>query len=138
MTAARIERVPTLVVTGREPGEALRLVGRLLGARPPGETWAVLATTGGALPAAPGVVIAAAQGCPCCTGQVALRVALTRLLRSARPHRLFVELAHDAHLPQALASLRGPWLATALDVQGVVEAPGGTPEAAAAAVKARS
>jgi G3E family GTPase len=122
VTTAAIAHVPTLVVTGRRPGEALRLVEQLLEARPPAETWAVLATTGAPAAVAPGVVATMVQGCPCCTGQVALRVALTRLLRTARPNRLFVELADDAHLPRALAAFRTPWLAAALDLRDVIDA----------------
>jgi hypothetical protein len=55
----------------------------------------------GALPTltAPATVaIAHVVGCPCCTAQVALRVTLTRLLRSRRPAHLLLLQADGTHL----------------------------------------
>jgi hypothetical protein len=48
-----------------------------------------------------------AAGCVCCLGLVPLRVALTRLLRSARPRELLLLVASDAHLPRLRALLAG-------------------------------
>ncbi len=39
-------------------------------------------------------------GCPCCIGQVALRVTLGRTLRSLRPHSVLLLTAHAGHLPR--------------------------------------
>lgn len=51
-----------------------------------------------AAPSAPeGVPVAGVAGCPCCVGQVALRVTLTRLLRAHRPTRLLLLLAAADH-----------------------------------------
>jgi hypothetical protein len=45
-------------------------------------------------------------GCVCCTGQVALRVALLKLLRVNPPRNLLLVIADDAHIErvQALVS----------------------------------
>jgi hypothetical protein len=55
----------------------------------------------------PNLVVAPA-GCPCCTARVAMRVALTRLLRERRPVRVYVELPDAAHAEQ-LARVLGEW-----------------------------
>ncbi len=44
------------------------------------------------------VCVESVAGCFCCVGQVALVVALTRLLRVRRPARLLLLAASDAHL----------------------------------------
>ena len=117
--------MPTLVVTGQPGAGKTTLISRLLGSRPPGETWAVLVNERGAarLDPAPGVAVAEVDGgCMCCTAQVAFRVALTRLLREARPARLFIELNAASHLAATLKALSGPWLAPVLALGPVVEA----------------
>ncbi|MGE5339733.1 MAG: hypothetical protein ACM3PU_18045 [Gemmatimonadota bacterium] len=43
------------------------------------------------------VVVERIAGCPCCVGQVALRVAVTRLLRRHRPQRLLLLLSSADH-----------------------------------------
>ena len=48
-----------------------------------------------------------APGCPCCTGNLAMRVTLNRILRRA-PARLFVSLASDAHLDRLRDFLTRP------------------------------
>lgn len=51
--------------------------------------------------AADGVpLVGLGAGCPCCTGLVALRVALARTLRSLRPEAMLLLLASDEHLPR--------------------------------------
>ena len=46
-----------------------------------------------------------AAGCVCCLGLVPLRVTLTRLLRTVRPHALLLLVAADEHLPRLRALL---------------------------------
>jgi G3E family GTPase len=121
---SRLANVPTLVVTGRRGAGKTTLIARLLGERPASATWAVLVNERGAarIEPAPGVAVAeVAGGCPCCTAHLSLRVALTRLLREARPARLFVELDAESHVDATLKTLSGPWLAPVLALGPVVE-----------------
>lgn len=48
-----------------------------------------------------------APGCPCCTGNLTMRVTLNRLLRRS-PERLYIGLASAAHLEQVRAFLTEP------------------------------
>jgi hypothetical protein len=57
-------------------------------------------------------------GCPCCTGQVALRVALGRTLRSRRPDALLLLTAHAGHLPGLRRLLRQGGLGVRFEVAG--------------------
>ncbi len=72
-------RVPVHLVAGATRDARDALVTRLLAAD---KAWRALA------PAA----------CPCCVGRVELQVNLARLLREARPTRVFVELPDASHL----------------------------------------
>jgi G3E family GTPase len=141
---AALAAIPTLVVTGARGAGKTRLIGRLLDERPPGETWAALIEDRGTarIDASEGrAIVRLDSGCPCCVGQVSLRVALTRLLRTARPARLFVELDAASHAEAVLRLLAGPWLAPVLalgPLVEVVERPGEPPPRAGARQVARS
>lgn len=52
-------------------------------------------------------VVRVAPGCPCCSGNLTMRVTLNRLLRRA-PSRLYLSLSSSAHRDQILAFLQEP------------------------------
>jgi hypothetical protein len=58
-----------------------------------------------------------AAGCPCCSAQVLLRVALTRAVRSRRPDELLLLLAGADHLPRVRAVLADGSLGVRFDVE---------------------
>jgi hypothetical protein len=131
--AGRIEDVPALLVHGARLGDRLRLIERLMAQVQQEERCAVLLTSpritapGLSLlrAAAGGVVVrVAGGGCLCCVGQVSFRVALTKLLREARPDRVIIELGHEDHLRRAIATVTGDHLSRALRLAGVMAAPG--------------
>jgi G3E family GTPase len=136
--------IPTLVVTGPRGAGKTRLIARLLGERPAGETWAALLEDRGTarLDAGAGLaVVRLTAGCPCCVGRVNLRVALARLLRTARPARLFVELDAASHVEATIRLLAGPWLASVLALGPLVEivaGPGAPPARAGVRQVARA
>jgi hypothetical protein len=69
--------------------------------RPPSERWSLIiegmwwpegSTTD------PGIDMQHISGCACCSGSIALRVALARTIRQVRPDRLYILSATDEHL----------------------------------------
>jgi G3E family GTPase len=119
----RLADIPTLLLIGPTGAGKTTLIRRLLLERPASERWAVLLNEQGRakLESTPGVFVAQVPGgCVCCTAQVELRVALTRLLRESRPARLFIELAAASHVENVLRMLHGPWLAPVLQLGPVV------------------
>lgn len=52
-------------------------------------------------------VLRIAPGCPCCSGNLTMRVTLHRVLRSA-PDRLFISLANAEHLMRIRQFLQDP------------------------------
>ena len=71
-----------------------------LHARPADERWTLIIEGLWWPPDAPGDPALDVQhiaGCACCTGSLAMRVALSRAIRQVRPTRLFVLTASEAH-----------------------------------------
>jgi G3E family GTPase len=106
--------VPANLVTGFLGAGKTTAILHLLAHRPREARWAVLVNEfgelgidGATLGAAGGVVVREiAGGCVCCAGNLPMRVALTQLLRVARPQRLIVEptgLGHATGVFDALA-----------------------------------
>lgn len=114
-----LQNIPTHIVAGPLGAGKTSLIGHLLAQRPANERWAVLVNEFGqiGLDAAllhrdeDGVAIAeVAGGCLCCVNGVPFQVGLGRLLRKARPDRLFIEpsgLGHPLQLLQQLS--QAPW-----------------------------
>ena len=93
-------QVPVHVVTGPVAAEVRDLILRLCEHRP---DWIAFAN-GPTAPSAPNLR-RLPIGCPCCTGKLALQVALVRELRDPALTRAFVEVdpSHAASLERSLA-----------------------------------
>lgn len=73
----------------------------------------LLAKTGVAVRGAP-------YGCPCCTGNLTMRISLARAVRETRPDRILVELPWGAHLAKTLSLFGDPLLAESVSLRGLV------------------
>lgn len=109
--------VPALLITGVDSAAKSVFLRALLAARPPQARWALLDNDGGHLAhefVSAQIAVATANGCACCSGQVALQTGIVRLLRESRPQRLVIVAAAAAE-PVALArTLQQQSLAQAL------------------------
>jgi G3E family GTPase len=120
--------VPTNLVTGFLGAGKTTAILHLLAHRPRDERWAVLVNEfgelgidGTILGEAEGVAVReVAGGCVCCTGNVPMRVALTQLLRVARPHRLIVEPTGLGHAAGVFDTLAGEDLSPHVALESVV------------------
>lgn len=88
-------------------------------AEPSAGTRAVVAESGFLPLAAPaGVALARlAPGCVCCVGQVPLRVALGRMVRTHRPDEMLLLLASAHHLPRVRTLLADGSLGVRFDLE---------------------
>lgn len=124
-----LSQITTHLIAGPLGAGKTSLIRQLLAHKPANERWAVLVNEFGqiGLDAAlmatddTGILITeVAGGCVCCVNGLPFQVGLGRLLRKARPNRLFIEasgLGHPASLFDQLG--RAPW-AGVLDVQPLV------------------
>ncbi|UZE17962.1 CobW-like GTP-binding protein [Pseudomonas sp. B21-054] len=115
-----LQNIPTHVIAGPLGAGKTSLIKQLLAQRPANERWAVLINEFGQIgldaalltQAADGIALGeVAGGCLCCVNGAPFQVGLGRLLRKARPHRLFIEpsgLGHPAQLMRQLSE--APWL----------------------------
>ena len=114
-----LKNIPTHLIAGPLGAGKTSLIRHLLSQRPANERWAVLINEFGqiGLDAAllatddAGVSMGeVAGGCLCCVNGAPFQVGLGRLLRKARPDRLFIEPSGLGHPAQLLAQLRlPPW-----------------------------
>ena len=115
-----LTQIPTHVIAGALGAGKTSLIQQLLKQRPTHERWALLINEFGlvGLDAAllstddDGISLGeVAGGCLCCVNGVPFQVGLGRLLRKAKPHRLFIEpsgLGHPLQLQEQLRDV--PWL----------------------------
>jgi len=124
-----LQNIPTHLIAGPLGAGKTSLIRHLLGQRPANERWAVLINEFGqiGLDAAllstddAGVSMGeVAGGCLCCVNGAPFQVGLGRLLRKARPDRLFIEPSGLGHPAQLLAQLRLPPWRGVLAVQPAV------------------
>ncbi|MDH1009222.1 CobW-like GTP-binding protein [Pseudomonas nicosulfuronedens] len=114
-----LKQIPTHLIAGPLGAGKTSLLQDLLAQRPAGERWAVLVNEFGqvGLDAAllsrdeDGIALGeVAGGCLCCVNGAPFQVGLGRLLRKARPQRVFIEPSGLGHPAQLLAQLHAaPW-----------------------------
>ncbi|WP_455920888.1 CobW family GTP-binding protein [Pseudomonas putida] len=124
-----LAHIPTHVIAGPLGAGKTSLIRHLMAQRPANERWAVLINEFGqiGLDAAllstgdDGIALGeVAGGCLCCVNGAPFQVGLGRLLRKAKPDRLFIEPSGLGHPSQLLAQLReAPWRGV-LDVQPAI------------------
>jgi G3E family GTPase len=115
-----LQNIPTHVIAGPLGAGKTSLIRQLLAQRPAHERWAVLINEFGqiGLDAAlltrddDGIALGeVAGGCLCCVNGAPFQIGLGRLLRKARPDRLFIEPSGLGHPAQLLKQLKeAPWL----------------------------
>ena len=124
-----LQNIPTHVIAGPLGAGKTSLIRQLLAQRPADERWAVLINEFGqigldmALLASDDDGIAlgeVAGGCLCCVNGMPFQVGLGRLLRKARPQRVFIEPSGLGHPLQLLEQLRLPPWQGVLAVQPAV------------------
>ena len=114
-----LQNIPTHVIAGPLGAGKTSLIRHLLACKPADERWAVLINEFGLVgidaallaTADDGIAIGEiAGGCLCCVNGAPFQFGLARLLRSARPDRLFIEPSGLGHPLQILAQLgEAPW-----------------------------
>lgn len=95
-----LQHIPTHVIAGPLGAGKTSLIRHLLAQRPANERWAVLINEFGQIgldaalltQAGDGIALGeVAGGCLCCVNSAPFQIGLGRLLRKARPDRLFIE-----------------------------------------------
>ncbi|WP_438943932.1 CobW family GTP-binding protein [Pseudomonas sp. N8] len=115
-----LQHIPTHVIAGPLGAGKTSLIRHLLAQRPADERWAVLINEFGQIgldaalltQAGDGIALGeVAGGCLCCVNGAPFQIGLGRLLRKARPDRLFIEPSGLGHPVQLLRQLsEAPWL----------------------------
>lgn len=115
-----LQNIPTHLIAGPLGAGKTSLIKHLLAQKPAAERWAILINEFGQIgldaalltTAADGIALGeVAGGCLCCVNGAPFQIGLGRLLRKARPDRLFIEPSGLGHPAQLMAQLRqAPWL----------------------------
>jgi G3E family GTPase len=122
-----VTSIPTNLVTGATGAGKSTAIARLLDHRSAGQHWAVLVNDFGPRDIRSAqstteehVTFREVAGCVCCTGQVALRAALVKMLRSFAPQRLLIEASAAAQPAALLRLLREPGIANAIELRSTL------------------
>ena len=134
-TSNIIQNIPCTLVTGFLGSGKTTVINQLLSSKPSDERWALLINEFGRI-GIDGALLASAQdnnldsgniairevsgGCICCTSQLPLQIAISRLLSDHRPQRLIIEPTGLAHPRELIKQLSAPHWRTALNMQAVI------------------
>lgn len=111
-----VQAVPTHIISGFLGAGKTTLLQHLLSQKPENEVWAVLMNEFGQigvdqqlLPQTQGYEVKELLGgCLCCSSQLPMQIALSRLLSESKPDRLFIEPTGLGHPAQLLEQLTEP------------------------------
>ena len=120
--------VPTHIISGFLGAGKTTLLKALLAQKPAGETWAVLMNEFGQigidqvlLPQQDGYAVQELLGgCLCCSSQLPMQIALSRLLSEQNPDRLFIEPTGLGHPAQLLEQLTEPHWQTQIAMRALL------------------
>jgi len=143
--SAMIQNIPCTLVTGFLGAGKTTVINQLLATKPNHERWALLINEFGRIGidgalltssknsneaqtnladtnlADNGIAIREVSGgCICCTSQLPLQIAISRLLTEHRPQRLIIEPTGLAHPHELLRQLSAPHWQKALSMQAVI------------------
>ena len=115
-----LQNIPTHVIAGPLGAGKTSLIKHLLAQKPADERWAILINEFGQIgldaallsTAEDGIALGeVAGGCLCCVNGAPFQIGLGRLLRKAKPDRLFIEPSGLGHPLQLMTQLReAPWI----------------------------
>ncbi|MGO2018251.1 MAG: CobW family GTP-binding protein [Psychrobacter sp.] len=129
------QNIPCTLVTGFLGAGKTTVINELLATKPSDERWALLINEFGHI-GIDGSLLASSQdnnfeqqkiairevsgGCICCTSQLPLQIAISRLLSEHNPQRLLIEPTGLAHPRELINQLGAPHWQTALKMQAVI------------------
>ena len=129
-----LQNIPCTLVTGFLGSGKTTLINQLIATKPTDERWALLINEFGNI-GVDGALLASSQdshttndiairevsgGCICCSSQLPLQIALSRLLSDHHPKRLLIEPTGLAHPRELIKQLSAPHWQTALKMQAVI------------------
>ena len=131
MTQAALQHIPTNIITGFLGVGKSTALRHLLMHKPAHERWAVLVNEFGEVGIDGGLISGSTPsdaisikevpgGCMCCAAGVPMQIALTELLRRARPHRLLIEPTGLGHPKEFLGVLAQPHFKEVLRLQRTI------------------
>lgn len=120
--------IPTHIISGFLGAGKTTVLQHLLSQKPEGETWAILMNEFGQigvdqqlLPQDQGYAVKELLGgCLCCSSQLPMQIALSRLLAESKPTRLFIEPTGLGHPAQLLEQLTEPHWQQTLAIRALV------------------
>ncbi|MGP4862879.1 CobW family GTP-binding protein [Psychrobacter sp. T6-5] len=129
------QNIPCTLVTGFLGAGKTTVINQLLATKPNDERWALLINEFGRI-GIDGALLASSQdndfeqqniairevsgGCICCTSQLPLQIAISRLLSDHHPQRLLIEPTGLAHPRELILQLSAPHWQTALKMNAVI------------------